>query len=137
MNAFESKYFNDFNFNLEKNFELNFSEAESVLKIRFQESYKQIIQEYNGGSGDIGQYYIELWSIEDIVDFFEEIEDEDRDGIIVFASNGCGMAFAFSRNSEEVLWVLMESIDSESCKKCSDSFTEFVENMYLNKLTNY
>jgi len=92
MNAFESKYFNDFNFNLEENFELNFSEAESVLKIRFQESYKQIIQEYNGGSGDIGQYYIELWSIEDIVDFFEEIEDEDRDGIIVFASNGCGLA---------------------------------------------
>ena len=120
MNAFESKYFNDFNFNLEENFELNFFEAESVLKIRFQESYKQIIQEYNGGSGDIGQYYIELWSIEDIVDFFEEIEDEDRDGIIVFASNGCGMAFAFSRNSEEVLWVPMESIDSESCKKCSD-----------------
>ncbi|MBK1811935.1 SMI1/KNR4 family protein [Clostridium sp. YIM B02505] len=103
MNYFDKVIFNDFNFKeYEQNAESQICNVEEELGIKFPEEYRSILKLYNGGSGEGGEHYIDLWSLEDIVDFYEEnMADESKD-LVVFASDGCGMAYAFKKGYREI-----------------------------------
>lgn len=138
MKYFNKDIFNDFNFQEdEQNTESQICKVESELGIKFPEEYREILKLYNGGSGDIGEYYIDLWSLEDIVDFYEEnMEDESKD-LVVFASDGCGMGYAFKKGCEEIRVIPMDSLEYAYSKKGGNNFYQLINDMYLGRLTEY
>lgn len=138
MDYFDKDIFNDFNFEEdEQNTESQICKVEGELGIKFPEEYRSILRLYNGGSGKIGEYYVDLWSLEDIVDFYEENMGDESKNLVVFASDGCGMAYAFKKDYSEIRIIPMDSLEYEYSKKCSDNFYQFIQDMYLGKLTEY
>jgi hypothetical protein len=138
MNYFDKDIFNDFKFQEdEQNTESQIWKVEAELAIKFPEEYRSIFKLYNGGSGEIGEYYIDLWSLEDIVDFYEENMGEESKDLVVFASDGCGMAYAFKKGNAEIRFIPMDSLEYEYSKICSDNFYQFIQDMYLGKLKEY
>ena len=68
MDYFDNNIFKKFNFQEdEQNTESQVGEVEKQLEIKFPEEYRSILKLYNGGSGEIGDYYIDLWSLEEIL----------------------------------------------------------------------
>lgn len=138
MNYFDKDVFDDFKFEEdEQNTEEQICKVETELEIKFAEEYKNILKLYNGGSGEIGEYYIDLWSLEDIVDFYEENMEDEVSDLVVFASDGCGMAYAFRKGYEEIRFIPMDSLEYTYSKKCSDNFYQFIQEMYLGRLAEY
>ena len=138
MNYFDKDIFNDFNFQEdEQNTESQICKVEAELGIKFPEEYRGILKLYNGGSGEIGEYYIDLWSLEDIVDFYEENMGDESKDLVVFASDGCGMAYAFKKGYAEIRFIPMDSLEYVYSKRCSDNFYQFIKDMYVGRLTEY
>lgn len=138
MNYFDEDIFNDFNFQEdEQNTESQICKVEEELGIKFSKEYRSILKLYNGGSGEIGEYYIDLWSLEDIVDFYEENMGDESKDLVIFASDGCGMAYAFKKGYAEIRFIPMDSLEYAYSKRCSDNFYQFIHDMYLGRLTEY
>jgi len=134
------KYFKYFNFYFRSesgNTDSKLNEAETELNIIFQKEFRNILKLYDGGYGDIGKYYIDLWGIDDILNFYDDIGDEDMQDMIVFASDGCGMSYAFVRNSDEIRLVPMDSLDYISSERCSDSFEKLIMEMASGELREF
>lgn len=130
MDKFIKEHFGNFNFRCEDgNTDNKLNEAEIELNITFQKEYRNILKLYDGGYGDIGKYYIDLWGIDDILNFHDDIGDEDMQDMIAFASDGCGMSYAFVRGSKEIRLVPMDSLDYMSSQTCSDSFEKLIMEM--------
>lgn len=103
MDKFIEAYFGNFNFRIEnRNTGGQLNEAEEELKIIFPKEHRGILELYDGGYGEIGKYYIDLWGLFDVLKFHDDIGEDDMQNMIAFASDGCGMAYVFMRNSEEI-----------------------------------
>jgi hypothetical protein len=138
MQLFDENIFKDFRFqNDEHNTESQISKAESDLGIEFPEGLRSILKLYNGGSGKIGDYYLDLWALEDIIDFYQENMEAEADNLVPFASDGCGMSFTLIKGAVEIRVIPMDSLEYEYSKKCSNNFNEFINEMYSGKLIEY
>ncbi len=130
--------FKNFNFQRdEKNTESQIGNAELELGIKFPEGLRGILKQYNGGSGQIGKSYLDLWSLEDIVDFYQENMETDAYILVPFASDGCGMSFTLVKENTEIRIVPMDSLEYEYSKKCSNNFDEFINEVYSGNLVEY
>ncbi|MCR8649792.1 hypothetical protein A1343_11075 [Leptospira interrogans serovar Bataviae] len=47
---------------------------ESIFKVTFPEDYKQILLWSNGGEGKVGNRYLSLWKIEELVQLNEDYQ---------------------------------------------------------------
>ena len=138
MDYFDNNIFKKFNFQEdEQNTESQVGEVEKQLEIKFPEEYRSILKLYNGGSGEIGDYYIDLWSLEDIINFYEDNMGDEIKDLVLFASDGCGMAYAFKKNNIEIRTIPMDSLEYEYSKRCSEDFNQFIQEMCLGNLTEY
>lgn len=138
MEYFESGMFENFSFeDNELNTEEQICIVETQLEIKFQKEYRYILKLCNGGSGDIGENYIDLWNLEDIVDFYEDNVGEAIKDLVFFASDGCGMAYAFRKSNNEIRCIPMDSLEYECSKKISDNFYMFIKDMYLGSLIEW
>ena len=121
----------------EKNSPYCISEFEHRLGIIFPTEYRNLLEVSNGAYGNIGEEYIDFWSIEEVEDFESDIGEESLNGLLPFASNGCGMAYAFNKNSKGVWLIPMDSLTFESSKKCSESFGGFILRLNNGESINY
>ncbi|WP_252238412.1 SMI1/KNR4 family protein [Clostridium sp. VAP51] len=137
MNKFEEDIFKDFDFEDEENSEEQINEAQKEVGILFPNKYLEFLRNHNGGSGNIGNYYIDMWSLEDIIDFYDECVETGLDELVIFASDGCGMAYAFDKKNNSIRVIPMDSLEYESYKKCSNDFGRFIQEMLYNKLIEY
>jgi hypothetical protein len=138
MEFFEENIFKDFNFQKdEQNSESQIYKAETELGVKLPEGLRSIIKHYNGGSGNIGNYYLDLWSLEDIVEFYQENMKDEADNLVPFASDGCGMSFTLNKGNTEIRVIPMDSLEYEYSKKCSDNFNDFIHEMYYGELASY
>lgn len=138
MKFFDKDIFKDFNFKKEEqNTESQICKAELDLGIKFPEELRRILLLYNGGSGEIGDYYLDLWSLEDIVDFYQENMETEVNNLVPFASDGCGMAFALKKDSSEIRVIPMDSLEYIYSKECSNNFDKFIHDMYSGNLFEY
>ncbi|MGC6174272.1 SMI1/KNR4 family protein [Lacrimispora sp. 38-1] len=137
MDFFDKDIFKDFNFQEEQNTESQICRAELELGIKFPEELRKILLLYNGGSGEIGDYYLDLWSLEDIIDFYQENMEVEENNLVPFASDGCGMAFALKKGSSEIRIIPMDSLEYKYSKVCGNNFNKFVHDMYSGDLLEY
>ncbi len=137
MDFFEKEIFKDFNFKEEQNTESQICRAESDLGIKFPEEMRRILLLYNGGSGEIGDYYLDLWSLEDIIDFYQENMEVEENNLVPFASDGCGMAFALKKGSSEIRIIPMDSLEYKYSKECSNNFNKLIQDMYSGDFLEY
>jgi len=78
-------------------------QSESGLPFELPASYTQFLQYANGGQGFIGEQYVILWRIEELVDLNMAYEVRDNaPGLFLFGSDGGGEAFAFDLRSESL-----------------------------------
>ena len=138
MDYLNKDFYKNFNFRKEEhNTEDQICKVELELGAKVPEELREVLLLCNGGSGNIGKYYIDLWSIEDIVDFYEDVMETTDNILIPFASDGCGMAFALDKKTAEIRVIPMDSLEYEYSKKCSDSFRDFLHSMYSGDLPEY
>lgn len=137
-NFLDKDIFKDFNFQKEEqNTENQIYKAEIDLGIKFPKELRKLLLLYNGGSGKIEDYYLDLWSLEDIVDFYQENMESEMEDLVPFASDGCGIAFAFKKGSSEIRILPMDSLEYKYSKKCSDNFDKFFCDLRLGNLIEY
>ena len=105
---------------------------EKEINWQFPKEYRDIIKEIDGGYGEVNNNYIEFWCINDIAFYIDEVDDSDE--MILFASDGCGVAFAFDKNSCEVLSIPMDCIERSYAKKIANNFSDFIVLLQSQKL---
>lgn len=94
--------------------------------------YKELLMKFNGGYGSIGEYYIDFWEIDDILVYYDE--NEDIKDLIIFASDGCGVAFAFKKKGQSICSIPMDSLKKAYSREISANYVEFLQKMYDGKL---
>jgi hypothetical protein len=74
--------------------------CQSDLKFRLPAEYVQFLEQMNGGEGFIGENYLRVWPIEDLIQNNKNYHvDEVAPELFLFGSSGGGEAFAFGTRS--------------------------------------
>jgi hypothetical protein len=102
--------------------------------IRFPADYVDFLKTSNGAEGNIGQSYIMLWSLEDIVTLNEAYAvNEFAPGLLIIGSDGGGTAYAFDLRTEQMQLVEVPFIGMslDEIRVLSNTFDGFIN--YLDK----
>ncbi|MHA6194722.1 SMI1/KNR4 family protein [Pseudomonas wadenswilerensis] len=79
------------------------SKAELELGCSLPRDYLEFISEYNGGEGFVGDNYLIVWGVDELVGFNRDYEvDEYAPGIILFGSDGGGEGYGFDRRDTKL-----------------------------------
>src|ERR1044072_7362040 len=69
---------------------------ESESGLRLPDDYARFLQQTNGGEGFLGNAYVILWRVEELIEMNKAYEvTEYAPGLFLFGSDGGGEAFAF------------------------------------------
>ncbi|WP_223596755.1 SMI1/KNR4 family protein [Neobacillus bataviensis] len=104
--------------------------VETKLGITFPIDYIEFISYSNGAEGSIGENYLILWSIEDIIELNEAYGVSDfAKGLVLFGSDGGDTAFAFDTRTDEtqIVSVPFIGMDLEEVTTCSNTFNGFLQ----------
>ncbi len=102
--------------------------VEAELDVTFPNDYIEFISYSNGAEGSIGENYLILWSIEDIVELNEDYGvNEFAKGLVLFGSDGGDTAFAFDKrtNETQIVTVPFIGMDLNEITTCSNTFNGF------------
>ncbi|MBI5653893.1 MAG: SMI1/KNR4 family protein [Chloroflexi bacterium] len=108
-------------------------EIQTQLGISFPSEYVQFISQYNGTEGVVGESYLAIWPVEDIAQLNEAYAvNEFVPGLLLFGSNGGGMAYAFDTRSQDmpIVEVPFIPMDLKEANVCGRTFLEFLEYLY-------
>jgi hypothetical protein len=76
--------------------------VESVFGVAFPDDYVEFITYTNGAEGSIGENYLVLWAIDEIIELNEGYSvNEFPKGLVLFGSDGGDKAFAFDSRINE------------------------------------
>ena len=112
--------------------EKKISDFEKEINWQFPAEYREILKAVDGGYGEVGSNYIDFWNINDIGFYIEDVNDLDE--LILFASDGCGVAFAFDKRSDEILSIPMDCLERSCAKTIAENFGEFLQKLASQKL---
>jgi hypothetical protein len=104
--------------------------VETELGITFPKDYFEFISNSNGAEGSLGENYLILWSIEDIIQLNEAYGVNDfSKGLVLFGSDGGDTAFAFDARTNEthIVTVPFIGMDLEEVTTCSNTFNGFLQ----------
>lgn len=95
--------------------------------------YKEFLAVANGGAGFMGEAYMHLWRVEELLtlNLAYQVAEYAPD-LFVFGSNGGGEAFAFDRRLDPmpVVAVPFVGIESGLANRVGSSFGEFVSDSF-------
>lgn len=100
--------------------------------VQLPEDYVQFLQRMNGGEGMVGEAYLSLWPIEDIIPRNQACKvNEATPGLLVFGSDGGNEASGFDLRSDakEVVCVPFIVLDWRDSVRIAPTFTKFLEVM--------
>jgi hypothetical protein len=104
--------------------------VESVLGVTFPDDYVEFITYTNGAEGSIGENYLVLWVIDEIVELNEGYSvNEFAKGLVLFGSDGGDTAFAFDTRTNEMRIVTVPFIGMglDEITTISNTFNGFLE----------
>lgn len=102
------------------------------LNTKLPDDYLDFLKFSNGAKGEIGNYYLEIWSIEEIQTTNNELlVEEFAPGLLLFAGDGANELFGFDLRVKEipVIGVPMIGMSHEDTKFYADTFTNFLEKL--------
>jgi hypothetical protein len=104
--------------------------VEIELGVTFPNDYIEFISFSNGAEGSIGENYLILWSIDEIIELNEVYGVNDfAKGFVLFGSDGGDTAFAFDTRTKDlhIVTVPFIGMDIEEVKTCSNTFNGFFQ----------
>jgi hypothetical protein len=105
-------------------------QAQASLGIVLPEDYVAVMKEANGGDGVIGECYLSLDPIEELVPRNARLRSaEFAPGIVVFGSNGGLAAYALDMTSSPLSVVEMDFI-GDYRREVAKTFTAFLETLH-------
>ena len=115
-------------------------EREEQLGLRFPSDYVEFMLASNGGEGFVGESYVRIEPIEEVMsdDLRASLPDE-RAGLVVFGSNGALEAFAFDTRGPELRIVMFPRIgvDEEEVIGQGRTFSDFLERAHADALFDH
>jgi hypothetical protein len=106
--------------------------AEQFFAGKLPLDYIQFLQIANGGEGFIGEEYVVLWGVEELVDLNRGYEvEQSAPGLLVFGSNGGGEAFGFDTCSPDrpVVQIPFIGMNWEDAWSKGNSFSNFLRQL--------
>ena len=94
--------------------------------------YSAFLRKSNGGWGELGEHYLQLWPVEELLVRNRRYEVEDAaPGLLLFGSDGGGEAFAFDRQrpGAPVVMVPFIPLDRNEAIDIAPTFEEFLERL--------
>ncbi len=104
--------------------------VESELGVTFPSDYIEFISFSNGAEGSIGENYLILWSIDEIIELNDAYGVNDfAKGLVLFGSDGGDKAYAFDTRTNElnIVTVPFIGMDLEEVNTCSNTFNAFLQ----------
>ena len=106
---------------------------ESDAEFRLPEDYAQFLQQTNGGEGFIGNAYLILWGVGDLIEMNKAYQVADyAPGLFLFGSDGGGEAFAFDMRTEAkpIVSVPFVGMELELIQPLGATFKAFLEVLF-------
>ena len=122
--------------NLLANFNGNLGVSPSSLNefhlstgLNLPDDYVEFLRRRNGGEGFIGDSYLILWKLEELVEFNRDYEvTEYCPGLLLIGSSGGGEAYAF--DTREANWPMVQvpfvGMDPSVIERVGNSFSDFL-----------
>lgn len=106
--------------------------VENQIGFKFPEEYFIFLLHSNGCEGPIGDNYLNLWRVEELIDDNEGYSVEEfAPGILIIGSDGGDTAYCIDTRSKEKPFVSMPFIgmDLDEVEVCGTTFKEFLKNL--------
>lgn len=103
--------------------------AQSCLHVTLPDDYKDFLLKSNGAEGTVGNNYLVLWSVEEIIKLNEGYSVERlAPGLLLFGSNGGDEAYGFDTQSEmvSVVNIPFVGMSRREIRFISSTFNEFL-----------
>jgi hypothetical protein len=105
-------------------------EVPAALRKVFPEDYLEAVEEIGGREGFLGGTFLRMYRLEELMALnFEYGVPELFPEVLMFASNGCGDAFAFPIGQQSVVRVPLIPLSGEFAEYRAMGFTEFVQSL--------
>jgi hypothetical protein len=110
--------------------------VENKLGVKFPRDYIELMMYSNGCEGNIGESYIQIWPIEEVIDANEACEVEKyTPGLILFGSDGGGEAFAFDMREDKIKYIMVPyMLEFDAVIEQGSSLLVFFERLYNGKI---
>ncbi len=105
---------------------------ESDSHIKLPKDYEHFLERMNGGRGMVGDAFLALWRLEELVQDNREYEvDKWVPGFFIFGSDGGGESFGFDLRSDAkgVVCIPFIGMEWENAVRIAPTFTKFLEVM--------
>lgn len=107
---------------------------EDQLGFQFPEEYVRFLLHSNGCEGPIGENYLQLWGVEELIEDNEGYSVEEfAPGMLIIGSDGGDIAYCIDTRSKDKPFVFMPFIgmDLEEVEPCGTTFKGFLEFLSL------
>lgn len=114
--------------------EIGIKKVEELLSVKFSQEYYDFLLISNGGEGSIGESYLVLWKVEDLIELNDAYGVEEfAPGLLIIGSDGGDTAYCIDIKSEIKPFVQIPFIgmDLSEVQGCSNDFKGFLS--FLNK----
>lgn len=104
-------------------------EIEKTLKIDFPDDYKSFLLWSDGGEGEIGDNYVSVWKVEDIVQLNKDYQIQSylSDKYLGIGTDGGGTVFGFNlSNNKAIFKCPLGDLESSSIKTLAPTFESFI-----------
>ena|GEM_PF-207073 len=108
-------------------------QVEREAGIRLPEDYVRFLRRTDGGEGFVGEAYLRLWSVDELMDGNMDLEvEESAPGLFLFGSNGGGEACAFDMRTESmpVVAVPFIGMELEAIWPIASTFDAFLQTLF-------
>lgn len=131
MNNPYEKFIIDFEIN-EPTSETLILNLQNQIKIVLPKEYIEFMLFSNGGEGTIGQSYLALWRVEDIIELNEAYKvSEYAPGLLIIGSDGGDTAYCIDMNIDKlpIVQVPFIGMDLDEVCICGNTFIDFLESL--------
>ena len=106
---------------------------ETEARLRLPEDYAEFLQEMDGGEGFVGNAYVILWRVGELLEMNKSYQVADyAPGLFLFGSDGGGEAFAFDTRSDAkpVVSVPFVGMELKLAHPIASNFSAFLEELF-------
>ncbi len=106
---------------------------ETGSSFRLPDDYARFLQQANGGEGFVGNAYVILWRVEELLEMNKAYQvAEYAPGLFLFGSDGGGEAFAFDTRSDAkpIVSVPFVGMELKLARPVASNFKAFLEELF-------